>query len=75
MEKVMEVYPRHKQLVDAFVEKGKIMGIGTFTNPAEGSMGIFINRDSAEEFIRLDPFVKEGVVGKKTVKEWNDRML
>jgi uncharacterized protein len=38
MEKVMEVYPRHKDIVDSFVKDGKIIAIGTYANPAEGSM-------------------------------------
>lgn len=75
MEKVMEVYPRHKQLVDKFSEQGKIIAIGTFANPTEGSMGIFKDKSSAEDFVSQDPFVKEGIVGKYTLKEWNEILL
>jgi len=75
MEKIMEIYPRHKQLVDDFAKQGKVIAIGAFTNPADGSMGIFIDRASAEEFVNQDPFVKEGIVGKISMKEWNEILI
>jgi len=75
VEKVMEIYPRHKQLVDDFAKEGKILAIGAFTNPADGSMGVFTDRASAEEFVNQDPFVKEGIVGKMNMKEWNEILL
>jgi len=74
-EKVMEIYPRHKQLVDDFAKEGKVLAIGAFTNPTDGSMGVFKDRISAEEFINRDPFVKEGIVNKITIKDWNEVLL
>jgi len=38
-------------------------------------MGIFKSRDIAEDFVRNDPFVLEGLVGKVTIKEWDDALL
>lgn len=55
--------------------KKKIIGIGPFTNPGEGSMGIFTDKASAEEFIKDDPFVLEGIVSNHVIKEWNDEMI
>lgn len=75
MDRIMEVYPRHSQRVDAFAEQGKIIGIGPFGNPGEGSMGVFKDLESAQEFVREDPFVLEGIVAKHTVRLWNDEML
>jgi len=75
MEKIMEVYPMHKQLVDDFAKEGKVIAIGAFANPADGSMGVFRDRASAEEFVSQDPFVKEGIVGKMSMKEWNEILL
>jgi len=75
IEKVMEIYPKHKLLVDAFAKEGKVIAIGAFANPADGSMGVFIDRASAEEFVNQDPFVKEGIVGKMSMKEWNEILL
>ncbi|HUI93022.1 MAG TPA: hypothetical protein VLX68_12310 [Chitinivibrionales bacterium] len=71
MDRVWEAYPRHKKQVDEYFAKGKIMAIGTFKNPQEGSMGIFTDKESAEEFVKTDPFVVEKMVGKVTIREWN----
>ena len=47
--------------------------IGTFGDPqAEGSMGIFTTRAAAEEFVREDPFVLNGVVESWTIREWRE---
>ena len=75
LEKVMEVYPRHKQLVDIFSNEGKVVAIGAFADPTGGSMGVFVDRKSAEDFVNQDPFVKEELVGKITIKEWNEILL
>jgi uncharacterized protein YciI len=75
MDRIMEVYPRHKQLVDDFSSEKKIIAIGTFANPAEGAMGVFVDKTTAEEFVGQDPFVNEGIVSKVTIKEWNEILL
>ncbi len=74
MEQIMAVYPRHKAYLDTFVEKGQVYGIGPFAN-RDGSMGIFKSREIAEDFVKNDPFVMEGLVGKITIKEWDDSLL
>ncbi len=75
MDTVRQVYPRHKKVVDEFHSKGKLIAVGTWANPAEGSMGIFKDRQSAEEFVKIDPFVLERLVGKVTIKDWNETIL
>ncbi|MBP0612425.1 hypothetical protein J8J42_05125 [Chryseobacterium sp. cx-311] len=75
MERIMEVYPRHAAVVDDFKNSGKVLGIGPYGNPGEGSMGIFTDKASAEEFSRIDPFVLEGIVSEITIREWNDSLL
>jgi uncharacterized protein YciI len=72
MEQIMAVYPRHKAYLDSFVKKGEVYGIGPFAGGRDGSMGVFKNKEIAEEFVKNDPFVLEGLVGKITIKEWND---
>ena len=74
-EKVMEIYPRHRQLIDDFQKEGKIIAIGVFAIPTDGSMGVFRDKASAEEFVAQDPFVKESLAGKITIKEWNEILL
>ncbi len=73
MDKIMEVYPRHKAVVDAFVGRGEVIGIGPFAD--RGNMAIFRTREAAEAFTRQDPFILEGIVKSFEIKDWNDEML
>ena len=73
MEAVMAVYPRHKALVEGFVARGEVIGIGPFMD--RGNMAIFRSREAAEEFAAKDPFMLEGLVRAYVVREWDDRML
>ncbi len=72
MEQMMEVFPEHQANEDRFVKAGKVIGIGPFSVPGEGAMGIFTDRESAEEFVKNDPFVKLGLVSNVLIKEWVD---
>jgi uncharacterized protein YciI len=73
MEQIMAVYPRHKTLVDQFIARGDVIGIGPFDN--RGNMAIFRTREAAEAFVRQDPFVLEGLVASYSIREWNDSLL
>ena len=73
MESIMAVYPRHKKLVDEYVARGVVVGIGPFAD--RGNMGIFRTREAAEEFARNDPFMLEGLVKDYTIREWDDSMI
>ena len=73
MERIMEVYPRHKVIVEKFVSRGEVIGIGPFTD--RGNMAIFKTRQAAEEFVKEDPFILEGVVKSYVIKDWNDSMI
>ena len=75
MEQFMEIYPRHQENEEKFVKAGKVIGIGPFSVPGEGAMGIFVDRESAEDFVKNDPFVQEGLVAKVTMREWHDELL
>jgi uncharacterized protein YciI len=73
MDQVMAVYPRHKVVVEAFIARGEVIGIGPFAD--RGNMAIFRTRAAAEAFIAQDPFVLEGLVKSVVVREWHDTML
>ena len=73
MEQIMAVYPRHKVVVDAFVARGEVIGIGPFAD--RGNMAIFRTREAAEAFVAEDPFVLEGLVKSVAIREWHDTML
>ncbi len=74
MEKLMEVFPQHEANEKIFVDAGKVLGIGPFAVMGEGAMAIFTDRESAEEFIKGDPFVQTGLV-TYTIKEWHDEIM
>ena len=73
METIMSVYPRHKIIVDKYVAKGEVIGIGPFADM--GNMAIFRTLAAAEDFVKEDPFILEGIVKSYTIREWNDTML
>jgi uncharacterized protein YciI len=72
MARIPEIYPSHRARVDAFHARGALLQVGTFENPIEqGSMGIFVTREAAEEFVREDPFVLNGIVASWKIWGWN----
>ena len=70
---IMAVYPRHKAVVDTFIARGVVLGIGPFTDG--GNMAIFKTREEAEAFSREDPFILEGLVKSVVIKEWRYLLL
>src|SRR5262249_29563402 len=64
---------RHKAVVDRFISRGVVLGIGPFTDG--GNMAIFKTREEAEAFSREDPFILEGLVKSFVIKEWRDSLL
>ena len=73
METIMAVYPRHKAVVDRFIEMGEVIGIGPFVD--RGNMAIFRTREAAEAFVKQDPFILEGLVKSYVIRDWNDAIL
>jgi uncharacterized protein YciI len=72
-DEIMAVYPRHKVVVDEFVERGEVVGIGPFGDG--GNMAIFRSQEAAEAFARQDPFIAEGLVASFSIRPWLDEML
>ena len=63
----------HSARCDDFHARGTLLMVGTFSDPQrEGSMAIFATREAAEEFVRGDPFVINGVVRGYEIREWNE---
>jgi uncharacterized protein len=72
LSKAMENYEAHRARLDEFHRRGSLLMAGPWGDPSEGAMGIFVDREGAEEFIAGDPFVLHGVVSKWDIKEWNE---
>jgi len=74
MDAIMKVYPRHKAVVDTFVARGDVIGIGPFSDRS-GSLAIFRSREAAEAFVAQDPFILEGLIKSFEIRDWADEML
>jgi uncharacterized protein YciI len=50
-----------------------LLATGPFADPqADGSMSLFTTREAAEEFVRDDPFVLNGVIRAWRILEWDE---
>ena len=73
MEKVPANIDAHRALWKTFHADGRLLMVGPFTDePAGGAMAVFTTRAAAEDFVRLDPFVTNGLVAKWTIRDWNE---
>jgi uncharacterized protein YciI len=72
-ETILSVFPRHKAVVDRFVARGDVIGIGPFAD--RGNMSIFRTHAAAEEYVKADPFILEGLVKCVVIRDWDDKML
>ena len=73
METIMSVYPRHKVIVEKYIAMNVVIAIGPFSDL--GNMAIFKTRSAAEDYIKEDPFILEGIVTSVVIKEWNESLL
>ena len=73
MDEIMAVYLRHKVVVDAFVTRGDVIGIGPFWDG--GNMANFRTKAAADAFVAKDPFILGGLVASYTVRPWLVEML
>lgn len=74
-EEIMAVYPRHKEFMQPFVDRGDIVGIGPFLGGTGGNMALFRTQEAAEAFAEGDPFIREGMVNSFEIKPWGDILL
>jgi len=75
MSKAPLQYRAHSEHAREFHARGTLLMIGTFANPQEeGAMGVFTTRQAAEEFVKDDPFVLNGVIRAWQIREWNEQL-
>ena len=65
-------FSAHRARLDEFHARGLLLMAGPLVDPPDRALGIFTTREAAEEFIRDDPFVVNGVVTKWSVREWHE---
>lgn len=75
MNRAREVFPAHRATWQEFVLRGELLMIGPFTDPRQGAMGVFATREAAEKFVRLDPFILQGVVKQWELREWREAIV
>jgi len=73
METIMSIYPRHKEVLDKYIASCEVIGVGPFAD--RGNMAIFKTRAAAEQFVKEDPFILEGMVKSFAIRDWMDEML
>ncbi len=65
--------PGHSARLADFHARGTLLMGGIFANAQDdGAMLIFTAREAAEEFVRDDPFILNGVVRKWYIREWDE---
>ena len=75
---LLEHFPAHRARSLEFRSSGTLLLTGPFADrataapTAPASMAIFTTREAAEEFVRGDPFVLEGLVGTWSIREWHE---
>lgn len=71
-----EHFPAHQAWFMSFRARGLLLMIGPFADAGtENAMAVFTTRDAAEEFVKGDPFVRNGVVRHWHIREWNEALV
>jgi uncharacterized protein YciI len=76
LDRAPAVFPRHLAAIEKFHDRGDLLLVGTFGDPArEGALCVLRSREAAEEWVRTDPFVLEGLVASYEIRDWNEILL
>ena len=76
LEKVPAHIAAHRVLWHTFHADKRLLMIGPFADGAAGgAMGVFSTRAAAEQFVREDPFVANGIVARWTIREWREVLM
>ncbi|GAB3013905.1 YciI-like protein [uncultured Cyclobacterium sp.] len=72
MENRGEFREDHLALADEFYKKGVLLMGGALSRPADKAVLIFRSEgeDDAKDFIKADPYVKNGLVESWELREW-----
>ncbi len=63
----------HLGLIREFRADGRMVMAGALAEPADGAVLIFRgdNPDAAQDFVRRDPYVHNGLITEWSVRPWN----
>ncbi|MFI5040740.1 MAG: YciI family protein [Acidimicrobiales bacterium] len=62
----------HRAYFMEFHRRGLLLMTGPFVDAEGGAIGIFTTREAAEEFVEGDPFVRNGVIARWSIRQWNE---
>ncbi|MDF1561182.1 MAG: YciI-like protein [Bacteroidales bacterium] len=63
----------HLGLIQEFHSDGRMVMAGAMAEPVDGAVLIFRgdNPDAAQDFVKRDPYVKNGLISEWSVRPWN----
>jgi uncharacterized protein YciI len=61
----------HLDLAREMYEAGALRLAGALTDPVDQAYLVFNDRRSAEQFVRRDPYIANGLVSSHRIREWN----
>jgi uncharacterized protein len=65
--------PEHLKILEEAHQRGELVMAGAFSDPVDGAALVFRGSDPAiaRRFAETDPYVKNGLVAKWRVRNWN----
>ncbi|HEV2815537.1 MAG TPA: YciI family protein [Solirubrobacteraceae bacterium] len=62
--------PAHLELIGGWVDDGRVLAGGATGDPPTGAVIVFSEKGDPEEFVAVDPYVREGLVTAWRVEPW-----
>lgn len=62
--------PAHLELIGGWVDDGRVLAGGATGDPPTGAVIVFSENGDPEEFVAVDPYVREGLVTAWRVEPW-----
>jgi uncharacterized protein len=65
--------PEHLALAETYRTNGNLILAGPYADPVDGAMLIFEadKVEKVEAFVQADPYVKNGLITKWSIRKWN----
>ena len=62
--------PAHLALIEEWVADGRVVAGGATGDPPDGALIVFSESGDPQEWVRIDPYVIEGLVTSWRVEPW-----
>ena len=64
----------HQERLQEFHARKVLLMAGPYGAPPVGALAVFTSREAAEEFVKGDPFVVNGVVARHSIQDWAEAL-